>query len=79
MNSEINQMTHLFDTIGYKTPKDVENFIDSLDVTQSFYVITQAIEMAHVRGVFSLQESEILSKSLRILNTEYLKNDDRTN
>jgi hypothetical protein len=70
----------LFDSIQYKSPKDVENFIESLDQKQSFYVLTKSIEMAYNRGVFSLQESEILSKSLRILSSEYLKNnDDRTN
>ena len=69
----------LFDSIRYKSPKDVESFIDSLDHPKSFYVITKAMEMAYMRGVFSLIESEILSKSLRILNSEYLKNNDRTN
>jgi hypothetical protein len=69
----------LFDSIRYKSPKDVEGFIESLDRPSSFYVITKAMEMAYMRGVYSLIESEILSKSLRILNSEYLKNDDRTN
>ena len=70
----------LFDSIQYKSPKDVENFIESLDQKQSFYVLTKSIEMAYNRGVYNLQESEILSKSLRILSSEYLKNnDDRTN
>jgi hypothetical protein len=69
----------LFDSIRYKSPKDVENFIDSLDHPKSFYVITKAIEMAYMRGVFSLTEAEIVSKSIRILNSEYLTNDDRTN
>jgi len=38
-----------------------------MDSVQSFYVLTKAIEMAYSRGVYSLQESEILSKSIRIL------------
>jgi hypothetical protein len=68
----------LFDSIKYDSPHQIENFIDSLDEKQSFYVLTKASEMAYSRGVFSLQESEILSKSLRILSSQYLKNDDRT-
>jgi hypothetical protein len=70
----------LFDSIQYKSPNDVENFIESLDQKQSFYVLTKSVEMAYNRGVYSLQEAEIVSKSLRILSSEYLKNnDDRTN
>lgn len=68
----------IFDSIKYNSPTDLQNFIESLDETQSFYILTKASEMAYSRGVFTLQESEILSKSLRILSLQYLKNDDRT-
>lgn len=68
----------IFDSIKYETPTDLQNFIESLDETQSFYILTKAAEMAYSRGVFTLQESEILSKSLRILSSQYLRNDDRT-
>lgn len=68
----------IFDSIKYESPTDLQNFIESLDEKQSFYVLTKASEMAYSRGVFSLQESEILSKSLRILSSQYLRNDDRT-
>jgi hypothetical protein len=34
---------------------------------QAFYVLTQAIQMAYSKNIYSLQESEILSKSLRLL------------
>jgi len=70
MNME--QGEFLFDSIKYQSPEDVEKFIESLDTPQSFYVLTKALEMAYSRGVYSLQESEILSKSIRIL-TKSLK------
>jgi hypothetical protein len=70
MNME--QGEFLFDAIKYQSPEDVEKFIESLDTPQSYYVLTKALEMAYVRGVYSLQESEILSKSIRIL-TKSLK------
>jgi len=35
---------------------------------QSIYVITQAASYGFKRGIFNLQESEVLSKSLRTLN-----------
>lgn len=68
----------IFDSIKYESPTDLQNFIESLDEKQSFYILTKASEMAYSRGVFTLQESEILSKALRILSSQYLRNDDRT-
>ena len=68
----IEQGEFLFESIKYQSPEDVEKFIESLDTAQSFYVLTKALEMAYDRGVYSLQESEILSKSIRIL-TKNLK------
>jgi len=68
----IEQGEFLFESIKYQSPEDVEKFIESLDTPQSFYVLTKALEMAYARGVYSLQESEILSKSIRIL-TKSLK------
>ena len=68
----IEQGEFLFESIRYQSPEDVEKFIESIDSAQSFYVVTKALEMAYSRGVYSLQESEILSKSIRIL-TKNLK------
>lgn len=71
MNME-EQGEFLFESIRYKSPEDVEKFVESIDSIQSFYVLTKAIDMAYSRGVYSLQESEILSKSIRVL-TKNLK------
>ena len=68
----IEQGEFLFESIKYQSPEDVEKFIESIDTAQSFYVITKALEMAYAKGAYSLQESEILSKSIRIL-TKNLK------
>ena len=68
----IEQGEFLFESIKYQSPEDVEKFIKSIDTAQSFYVITKALEMAYARGVYSLQESEILSKAIRVL-TKNLK------
>jgi hypothetical protein len=68
----IEQGEFLFESIRYQSPEDVEKFIESIDTAQSFYVITKALEMAYSKGAYSLQESEILSKSIRIL-TKNLK------
>ena len=56
MNME-EQGEFLFESIRYKSPEDVEKFVESMDSIQSFYVLTKAIEMGHTRGLYSLQES----------------------
>jgi hypothetical protein len=39
-----------------------------MDKEQSIYILTQAVSFAFHSGVFSLGESEIISKSIRTLN-----------
>lgn len=71
MNIE-EQGEFLFESIRYKSLEDVEKFVESMDSNQSFYVLTKALEMGHNRGLYSLQESEILSKAIRVI-TKNLK------
>jgi hypothetical protein len=45
----------------------LSKFIDEINSAQAAYCIQQALNYAHINGVFSLKESEVISKSLRIL------------
>jgi len=58
---------YLFESIAIYDMNSVEMFVDNLNTQQATYVIMQALEMANKKGIYSLRESEILSKSLRIL------------
>jgi hypothetical protein len=78
MSEEKQPLGFLFESIAYYNPSDIDKFIDSLSFEQSHYIITKSLEMAFNKNIFSLQESEILSKSLRLLNTKYLSNNDST-
>ena len=69
----------LFGTINYASIDSLESFLSNLNIQQSLYVLGQSLEFANNQGIFSLQESEILSKSLRILNKEIYNIDDRKN
>lgn len=68
-NQEI-QGTYLFDSILFKTTDSLEKFLDSINFEQSVYVITKAIEFSHSRGIYNMDEVELLNKSLRIINKE---------
>ena len=72
MDNKKEPIGYLFESIAFYSPADVETFVNNLTLEQSYYVVTQAIEMAYSKNLFSLSESEILSKSLRILNSKHL-------
>jgi hypothetical protein len=62
-----NSVGILFDKIQYNSPEDFEKLISELNEPQSFYVIQVALEKSYNSGIFTLQEAEILSKSLRMI------------
>ena len=72
MENEKQPIGELFETISYFSPTDVSNLIDSLNEEQSVYMIGLAIDMCYRKNLFTLEESEIISKSLRILNSTRL-------
>jgi hypothetical protein len=57
----------LFDVMVYNSQETLNNFIDQLNKEQANQIIVHAVRSAHSRGVFSLEESELVSKSLRLL------------
>jgi hypothetical protein len=62
-----NSVGILFDKIQYNGPEDFEKLVSELNEPQSFYVIQVALEKSYNSGIFTLQEAEILSKSLRMI------------
>jgi hypothetical protein len=64
---------HLFGTIGYKSDVHLRNLIDELTPEQSIFFINRAIEYCYSKGSFSLVESEIISKSLFFVNSNFNK------
>jgi hypothetical protein len=77
MDNKKETIGYLFESIAYHNLSDVESFVNNLTPEQSYYVIIQAIEMAYNKNIFSLSESEILSKSIRILNLKRLSNSEK--
>lgn len=59
----------LFESIPYYDPEDFSNLINSLSNPQSLFMITKALEYSYKMGVFTLAESEVVSKCLRQLNS----------
>lgn len=66
----------LFNSVAYYTPQDVDTLCDEMNLEQAYYMMIKALEFAHNARVFSLQESELVSKSLRVMNNHFTNNEE---
>ena len=67
MEQQTQPITYLFEEVAIYKPEDIENLIDGLTEEQAKYMLVQAVQMGYKNGLYSLTESEIVSKSLRML------------
>ena len=56
----------LFDRINIQSSEDFENLLNDLNEERANFIIQIALEKAYNSGLYSLNEAEILSKSLRL-------------
>jgi len=59
----------LFETINLETEEHLNAILYSMNKETALYILTQAVSYAYKRGAFSLGESEVISKSIRQLNS----------
>jgi hypothetical protein len=67
MEQQKQPIAYLFEDVAIYNPEDVDNLIDNLSEEQAKFMLIRAVQMAYKNGLYSLTESEIVSKSLRIL------------
>ncbi len=60
----------LFERMAYYSDESIEGLIQSLDKKSVYFVLSQILEYSHSKNIYTLVESEIVSKCLRILNKE---------
>jgi hypothetical protein len=58
----------LFNSVPLLTEDHLQTILDVMDKDQAIYLLVQAIKHAYHSGVYSLGESEVISKSIRILS-----------
>lgn len=77
MNNQSNKpvQNFLFESIGYQSNQDVRNLIENLNLEQSIFFIDKALQYSYGKGIYSMTETEILSKSLFILNSKIFTNE----
>jgi len=64
----------LFNVIPLVNEEHIELLLNTLNKETAVYYLTHAVNYAYVNGIFTLGESEIISKSIRVLNSDEPKN-----
>jgi len=59
----------LFNTINYNNVSDLDRFIQNLTQEQALYCVVQAARAAHQRSAYGMEESEVVSRAIRVLTT----------
>ena len=67
MEQEKQPIALLFEDVAIYKPEDIDNLLNNLTDEQAKFMLIRAVQMAYKNGLYSLTESEIVSKSLRML------------
>jgi hypothetical protein len=61
----------LFNKIILNDEGHLEVLLDTMDRERAIYLLVESVKHCHNMGVFTLGESEVISKSIRVLNRDY--------
>jgi hypothetical protein len=71
MNSEQQEIFgNLFGTIDLLSEEHLDILLSTIDKDHALYYLVESVKAAHKRGAFTIGESEIISKSIRVLSKE---------
>ena len=63
-------MATLLGAISYENQKDYENFLNGLTLEHAAIVLISAANYAHSKGIFTLDESELIAKAIKRMTTK---------
>lgn len=63
-------VTTLLGTISYENRDDYENFLQNLTLEHSAIVLISAANFAQAKGIFTLEEAELISNAIKRLTTK---------
>lgn len=67
MENENDIFGNLFGSINLLSEEHLEIILSSMDNDSANYYLIEAIKSAHKKGAFSIGETEVISKAIRIL------------
>lgn len=69
MSTENENTNSIFGSINYREPHELNKFIDEMNIDQAIFCLVHSARHSHKLGVFSIEESEVVSKAIRVLTT----------
>jgi hypothetical protein len=57
----------LFNSVPLLTENHLDTLLDTLDKERSIYLLIQAVKYAYHSGIYSIGESEVISKCIRVI------------
>ncbi len=70
MENENKQFGILFDSINLISEEHLDIILSTMDREHAIYYLVESVKAAHKRGAFTIGESEILSKSIRVISSK---------
>ena len=67
MEEKQSNFGNLFGTIDLINEDQLELMLSTMNEEHALYYLIEAIKSAHSKGAFTIGESEVISKSIRIL------------
>ena len=68
MENTNNSFGNIFGTINLLTEEHLDVILSTMDKEHSIYYLVEAVKVAYKRGVFTIGETEVISKSIRVLS-----------
>jgi hypothetical protein len=68
MEEEKQLFGKLFNSIPLYTENHLETLLDTLDKERSIFLLIQAVKYAYHSNIYSIGESEVISKCIRVLS-----------
>ena len=59
---------NLFGTINLLSEEHLDAILITMDREHSLYYLVESVKAAHKRGAFTIGESEVISKAIRVLS-----------
>jgi hypothetical protein len=67
MEDKNEKFGNLFGSIDLLSEEHLEIILTTMDVNTSVYYLIESVKSAHRKGAFTLGESEVISKAIRVL------------
>lgn len=67
MESNNEKFGNLFGSIDLLSEEHLEIILSTMDINTANYYLIEAVKSAYRKGAFTIGESEVISKSIRVL------------